>query len=298
LWAVIGASASALLLAAPPTWSIGYALIDAVSVIGPLVLLAAGVAAALHGDRPARWYLVAMVILLAGISAASAAALVFAEPPSWTESAPRLGAILMVVLFSLGLSDKYHQSLRAQERMRAENETLQAFSFRDGMTGLANRRAFDDRFATEWQRAARDRHPISLVVIDVDHFKQYNDRYGHQADDDCLRRVAGALAECLRRPGDLAARYGGEEFVGLTAGSDRAGAAKVAEAIRAAVERLQMPHEGSATAAVVTISAGVASTDGGAFTGTAALFAAADAALYAAKRTGRNRVEVASSAAP
>ena len=97
LWAVIGASASALLLAAPPTWSIGYALIDAVSVIGPLVLLAAGVAAALHGDRPARWYLVAMVILLAGISAASAAALVFAEPPSWTESAPRLGAILMEI---------------------------------------------------------------------------------------------------------------------------------------------------------------------------------------------------------
>lgn len=160
----------------------------------------------------------------------------------------------------------------------------------DGLTGLANRREFDQRLAAECRRAARGGTPLALVMVDVDHFKAYNDAYGHQGGDECLRQVACALAGCLHRPGDLAARYGGEELAAILPGTGRDGALDVARRMRAAVEALALPHAKSATAPHVTISVGVAAGDTGMAPDAQALIAAADAALYRAKAQGRNRV--------
>jgi diguanylate cyclase (GGDEF)-like protein len=147
----------------------------------------------------------------------------------------------------------------------------------------------------EWRRARRDREPLSVVLIDVDQFKAYNDAYGHPAGDSALRRVAEVLSDATHRPGDMVARYGGEEFAVVLSQTGEGGAHVVAESLRARVESLAIPHRASDAAPVVTISLGVATivpTDGPA----EALLASADGALYTAKREGRNLVRHAASA--
>jgi diguanylate cyclase (GGDEF)-like protein len=176
-----------------------------------------------------------------------------------------------------------------EERTRAlaeANLRLERLSSLDGLTGVANRRRFDEALDVEWRRAARSGAPLSLAMLDLDFFKDFNDTNGHLAGDDHLRQVAKALFGALGRAGDLVARYGGEEFVVLLPGMGAAEAAAVAERLRASVEALALPHNASAVARVVTLSVGVA-------TRPAALVAAADEALYRAKREGRNRVVVA-----
>ncbi|MDP2268682.1 MAG: diguanylate cyclase, partial [Deltaproteobacteria bacterium] len=138
-------------------------------------------------------------------------------------------------------------------------EILNRLSRHDGLTGIANRRHFDEFLAQEWKRALREEAPLSLIMCDIDFFKNYNDAYGHQAGDDCLRAVAGAFQKGLRRPGDLAARYGGEEFVVVLPGTPPEGALAVAEALRSDVQALGIPHASSRAASVVTLSLGVAS---------------------------------------
>jgi diguanylate cyclase (GGDEF)-like protein len=172
------------------------------------------------------------------------------------------------------------------------NRALEALALRDGLTGLANRRGFDAQLAEEWRRAGRQRFPIALVLFDIDCFKLFNDCYGHLAGDDCLRQVCDAVVALARRPGDFAARYGGEELAVLLPGTDDAGAALIAEQMRAAVERLGIRHLGSREG-VVTISAGVAAlVPAGGGEKPHDLVAAADCALYQAKTAGRNRVRV------
>jgi diguanylate cyclase (GGDEF)-like protein len=170
---------------------------------------------------------------------------------------------------------------------------LQSTSFRDGLTEIANRRRFDEFIDLEWRRSMRGGTPVSLIMIDIDFFKAYNDTYGHQRGDDCLKRVALCLSGALNRPGDLAARYGGEEFAIVLAGTTAGGARAVAETLRARVEGLGLPHAGSSTSDRVTITLGVASAIPLRDSSPATLIAAADRALYRAKRAGRNRVEVA-----
>jgi diguanylate cyclase (GGDEF)-like protein len=170
------------------------------------------------------------------------------------------------------------------------NQMLARFSYLDAVTGIANRRNFDDGLELEWRRLLREGGPLSLVMVDIDHFKEFNDTYGHQKGDECLRVVAETLRRSLHRPGDLCARYGGEEFGVILPGTDAAGAMAVAEGLRQAIEDLGQAHAGSPVAPVVTISAGVATVqpkEGGM---SAALVGAADQALYQSKRTGRNRV--------
>lgn len=180
------------------------------------------------------------------------------------------------------------EKLNAQ--LREQSELLRAQAFLDGLTGVANRRRFDESFDAEWRRCRRDGSPLALLMIDIDHFKLFNDRYGHQAGDACLKSVAATLKEQLGRSHDLVARYGGEEFVCLLPECDLAGARAKAEEFRIAIESLGIPHEDSPTARMVTISVGVAAAlpenEGGA----GQLLANADAALYAAKSGGRNRV--------
>lgn len=177
------------------------------------------------------------------------------------------------------------------------NRALTRLSAVDGLTSIANRRCFDETLVREWRRAARKSSPISLLIADVDHFKDFNDGYGHQLGDECLKRIARALESCLRRSTDLVARYGGEEFAVILPETDQVGAREVAEAMRAAVEAAQFSHAFSPVANHVTISIGCATTipertDEMGYVG---IIQRADQALYRAKRAGRNRLELSDS---
>lgn len=172
---------------------------------------------------------------------------------------------------------------------------LAALATEDGLTGLANRRCFDERLLEEWSRAYRDRTCLSLLMIDVDHFKTYNDEYGHPAGDECLRSVAGLLAAEAKRTSDLAARYGGEEFALLLPNTDAAGCARIGERIRRALREVGMPHALNLPSGLVTLSLGGAECRPGAErpAAHASLVEAADRALYAAKDGGRDRLVMA-----
>lgn len=169
------------------------------------------------------------------------------------------------------------------------NRKLELLSSTDGLTGLANRRRFDEVLANELRRAIRSGTHLALIMLDVDFFKKYNDRYGHQAGDECLRKVARALQAGCHRAGDLVARYGGEEFVLIAADTDMAGALVLAEMLRRAVETLGLPH-GESELGRITISVGVAAVKPEADQTTDRLLQMADRAMYRAKAQGRNRV--------
>ncbi|MGC4030645.1 MAG: diguanylate cyclase [Tepidisphaeraceae bacterium] len=178
---------------------------------------------------------------------------------------------------------------------KALEQQLSTLALTDGLTGLYNRRAFDDLFEREWRRSLRNGDALSLLLLDIDRFKPFNDTYGHQVGDDCLRAVAGTVKKQLRRPGDAAARYGGEEMAVILAETDAMGAIAVAEQIRLAVEALRLPHVGNADAGgVVTVSIGVATAvaaAGGSTKMPDGLLSTADHALYKAKHAGRNRCD-------
>jgi diguanylate cyclase (GGDEF)-like protein len=166
---------------------------------------------------------------------------------------------------------------------------LQTLSRMDALTGLYNRRHFQEYLEQIWQRAQHDGQEVSIIMLDVDYFKAYNDRYGHQSGDQCLAQVAGVIESCLRRPGDLVARFGGEEFIAVLPSAGAQVAQQAAERIRLAVEALKIPHTGSTTASFVTVSLGVASCHVSNGRQQADLIEAADMALYQAKHGGRNR---------
>jgi diguanylate cyclase (GGDEF)-like protein/PAS domain S-box-containing protein len=177
------------------------------------------------------------------------------------------------------------------ERKQAEEE-LKRLSYLDGLTGVANRRRFDEALGLEWRRMTRDAEPLSLIMCDIDFFKAYNDTYGHQGGDDSLRQVANTLNSVLGRPGDLVARYGGEEFAVIMPGTDSQGAKILAEKMRVCVESLGITHTNSKVCEVLTISLGVATTIPTSGSLPDELVSAADQALYEAKKEGRNRVNL------
>jgi two-component system, cell cycle response regulator len=174
---------------------------------------------------------------------------------------------------------------------KQSEDALQRAAMVDPLTMIANRRHFDAFLEKEWQRSLRSGLPLSLVVLDVDHFKLYNDTLGHPAGDACLQQVAQAIASHALRPTDLAARYGGEEFVLLFAETDADSAYLLAESIRAHVESLQLPHPRSPTSLWITVSIGVSSILPCQLDSTESLFVAADRAMYVAKESGRNQVQ-------
>jgi diguanylate cyclase (GGDEF)-like protein len=181
---------------------------------------------------------------------------------------------------------------QVNQQLQLANQVLHQLSTHDGLTGVANRRQFDEVLLIEWRRAARINGPISLIMVDIDHFKLFNDEYGHQAGDDTLKEVAYALQDSVQRAGDLIARYGGEEFAIILPGTQPEEAARLAEAIREAVEGRKIRHALSIAFRYVTVSVGVASVYAVRDGSPAELVAAADRALYAAKRGGRNRVAI------
>lgn len=183
------------------------------------------------------------------------------------------------------------RSVLMQLHAAHERERLDALTRVDALTQLSNRRHFDDALHAEWSRARRGGGALALLLIDIDHFKAFNDGLGHPAGDACLRDVARTLAACANRGGDVVARYGGEEFAAILPGAERADALRVGERMRAAVEALILVSP--APAGRVTVSVGVATTAYADVVDVASFLRAADAALYAAKRAGRNRVAAA-----
>jgi two-component system chemotaxis family response regulator WspR len=187
------------------------------------------------------------------------------------------------------------EAFRALEESRAQlaeaNRTLQKLSSLDGLTGIANRRSFDETLKKEWNRAMRTEKNIGLIMLDIDFFKLYNDHYGHQGGDDCLKKVAKGLDSAIHRETDFLARYGGEEFSAVLPDTDLKGAVKVAEEMRQAVIALRLEHAKSKVSDIVSISIGVSAITPLMGTEPEILIAAADQALYKAKEDGRDRVK-------
>ncbi|MBI4799865.1 MAG: diguanylate cyclase [Desulfarculus sp.] len=188
------------------------------------------------------------------------------------------------------LEDTNQRLAQVVGELQAAQEEQRRLSFLDGLTGVANRRFLDQQLDLEWRRAARERASLAVVMVDIDQFKAFNDTYGHLAGDDCLRRVAVALAQVLRRPADFLARYGGEEFAAVLPGTGLEGALLLAEQMRGQVEGLAIVHISSTLAPVATVSLGVAARVPANHDDPQAVIAAADTALYQAKQAGRNRV--------
>lgn len=178
--------------------------------------------------------------------------------------------------------------VRNHLELKRYRDFLEGLSMMDGLTGIANRRRFDEYLDQEWRRAGRTAQPLSLIMMDIDFFKNYNDNYGHAAGDDCLKQVARSLTTALKRPGDVVARYGGEEFACILPETDGPGALQVAEALRESIILLGIPHAYSEAASYVTLSIGAvtASRD----TSREKLIEEADRLMYVSKKSGRDRI--------
>lgn len=213
--------------------------------------------------------------------------------PDKIELVARIRAYSKTYFLQMQRDAAYLEMQKLQEQLTESNEILQRLSTLDGLTGIANRRHFDATLQTEWKMGMRQKTPLSLIMIDIDFFKKFNDGYGHQGGDDCLKAVSQTLDETVSRAGDFIARYGGEEFVAILPSTDAKGAAVIAEQLRANVEAKHIAHAYSGVADHVTISLGVASIKPDSSATLENLIAKADEALYKAKEAGRNRFFIA-----
>ena len=208
----------------------------------------------------------------------------YALPQHWSLDEIKL---LARVAIQLGVAIQQSELYRQLEQV---NQELEELAIIDGLTKIANRRKFDEYIAAEWQRLAREKISLSLILCDIDYFKLYNDTYGHQAGDRCLQQVAQAISKAIKRSADLVARYGGEEFAVILPHTTVEGAEYLAQQIRLQVKALQLPHINSPVDIYLTLSLGVAGCIPERDSSPDALIAAADASLYQAKELGRNRV--------
>jgi diguanylate cyclase (GGDEF)-like protein len=241
-------------------------------------LLVAGISAAKRGVKWARYYVIGFAGAAVGILLSEAADYNLIPAPVWHDLWSAIGVAWEAIFLAFALADR----IRSAER---EATRLTAFAYLDQLTGIPNRRAFDEALEREWRRGTRTARPVSLLIFDIDHFKAYNDYNGHPAGDEALRMVANEIARAARRPGDFAARYGGEEFALILAETPRDGAIAAAESVREAVRGLGVVYNG----VLLTVSAGCATLVPDETDGAAELIASADDALYAAKAAGRDR---------
>jgi len=208
--------------------------------------------------------------------------------PDKIELLARIRAHSRSYLTQLERDAAFHALREMQKQLEESNRKLQLLSSLDGLTGLSNRRHFDEELEKEWRRAQRAGIPLSLILIDIDHFKLYNDTYGHLAGDECLQKVAHSMSKNIVRPGDLLARYGGEEFVIILPDTDAKGAEVVAEHLRTDIVEHKLEHSASTTSDSVTISLGIAQANFDSMKATEDLIGLADKGLYEAKESGRN----------
>lgn len=234
------------------------------------------------------------------VFAVACADIVWGKHPDWSMLLWFSAGSLLVTLFVGAVLERlerisFLQGLllehESQERERL-NQKLDRMAHQDALSGLANRRHFNVLLEREWERLRREERPLALLFIDVDYFKAYNDTYGHALGDECLMAIGRALANAVRRPGDVAARYGGEEFVVLLPGTGLEGASEVGERIIGEIDGFAIPHAASSVSGIVTVSIGLAVLVPQTGITTADLLAQADAALYAAKHAGRHRLVV------
>ncbi len=215
------------------------------------------------------------------------------KPPSHTELLARVRSALRLKTEMNARKDREEDLLILNDRLAELNRELERLSTTDSLTGLANRRCFNEFLSREWLREQREQKPFSVLMIDIDHFKMYNDLYGHLEGDVCLQKVSWALQGALCRPGDLLARYGGEEFVAILPHTDLKGAAELAETFHDRVRGLEIPHQDSPVSKTVTISIGIASVIPNQNLSPSQVIAMADKALYEAKQSGRNKSAIA-----
>lgn len=316
-----------LYLISPLIYAVALAQVSRVAVVlnllTALVMMGVGVACALKRQRSAYFFLAAFGLLILGGATTTLRALGILPTNAFTEDGLQIGSSLEMLMLAFALADRINvmrqEKLQAQTRLlqtreqlvetlqqsereleqrvaertqelQVLNSRLETLSQTDALTGIANRRHFDDVLAKEWKRAQRVGEPLALAVLDVDWFKAYNDHYGHPAGDSCLQQVAQTLAATISRSTDLVARYGGEEFVFLAPSTGPDGAQSMAEKLVRAVEALALPHERSPLGHV-SISVGIASMRNDGDGSAQILLQRADAALYRAKAQGRNRVE-------
>ena len=212
------------------------------------------------------------------------------KPITKMELLARVESALRISNFLKDLEIKNQRLENYQKKLKEQNRRLKELSYEDSLTGLANKRKFNSFLKREWKRMQRNKLPISLIFIDIDFFKKFNDHYGHEAGDAALKRVGECIKTEVKRPADLAARYGGEEFVVVLPETDLEGAATVAETIRKKTEAMKLNHAPGLKSNFVTVSAGVAARCPDSNSDSNKLVEEADAALYQAKEAGRNRV--------
>lgn len=289
------------------------------------LILVVGLACAFKRQRSAYFFLAAFALLMLGGAVTTLRAMGVLPTNALTVDGVQLGSALEMLLLAFALADRFNvmrrekeaaqtgllqvqerlvDTLKTSERVLEErvaqrtgelqvlNHKLEALSLTDGLTGIANRRCFDEVFMKEWRRATRLGQPLALAMLDIDWFKKYNDAYGHPAGDECLRQMASLLAATVCRTSDLVARYGGEEFVFIAPNTDALSAQSMARRVCEAVEALDLPHAMSRFGRV-TVSIGVAALVPGPHNSPDALLKNADEALYLAKEQGRNRVVLA-----
>lgn len=201
-------------------------------------------------------------------------------------------SISILSAIAIGYSFLILNTHRMENDLSEANKHIEALANVDGVTNIFNRRYFDCKLELEIKRLQRSSQPVSLIMADVDCFKQYNDTYGHQAGDDCLREVATVFKEACRRVSDIAARFGGEEFIMLLPNTDLQGAATVAGGIQQAIDSLAIPHKASTVSDAITLSIGVASVKSNRFISSAELVSYVDQALYRSKKNGKNRIQI------
>jgi len=237
--------------------------------------------------QPGSWLILPISLVSAeGKSHWGVIAMALPEAQRWAKKSISLAQDLIVELSCAIAQAEQYQALLVS------NQALQKLALSDGLTELANRRRFDEYLADEWQRLARDRQPLSLILCDLDHFKHYNDTFGHPAGDRCLTKVAAALKSGPRRPADLVARYGGEEFAIVLPNTDTNGAWRIAQKLHHSIRSLRIAHTISEETPYVTVTMGVSTVIPGHDTTAQVLVQAADLALYHAKKQGRDRTYV------
>jgi two-component system, chemotaxis family, response regulator WspR len=212
--------------------------------------------------------------------------------PDKIELVARIRAHTKAYLTQLERDEAFRKLGELQQELQKSNSELQKLTCQDGLTGIANRRRFDDFIRKECLRSSREGTTIALILIDIDYFKLYNDNYGHLKGDECLQSVASTLQKAVQRPADLVARYGGEEFAVVLPSTGATGAVKIADSLRHAVEALELPHSYSPLTNIITISMGIACKVATEKSSPGDLIEMADEALYEAKNAGRNQSKV------
>lgn len=298
-------------------YNVALFLVILAAFVASPVMFFLGVYSWWQGNVLARIYTVAWGVLLVGYTLQTLSKMALLPRTTWVEYSPQVGLMLEAVLLSFALA--YRINLERRRRLAAQeealmvqreanqmlearvaertlelelvNERLKALAVTDGLTGIANRRRFDELLLSEWRRCARAQQPLTVLLVDIDYFKQVNDSLGHLAGDQCLIAVAALCAKLLSREGDLVARYGGEEFAVLLPGTDEQGAYCVAERLRQAVASSPVTIEGHQEPVKLTASIGLATLVPVNGVEPESLVQCADQALYAAKGAGRNQVQ-------